>query len=55
MADFDAQYREGFDNVYHGSTIVSKTLQDKKKKDDLMKKVREQTALLKKKETRKRI
>ena len=34
--------------MYHGSTIVSKTLKDTKKKDDIMKKVREQTALLKK-------
>ena len=35
--------------MYHGSTIVSKTLKDVKKKDDIMQKVREQTALLKKK------
>ena len=40
--------------MYQGSTIVSKTLKDTKKKDDIMKKVREQTALLKKK-TRQRI
>ena len=38
--------------MYHGSTIISKTLKDTKKKDDIMKKVREQTALLKKKRQR---
>jgi hypothetical protein len=47
--EFEEQIKDKFDDMYHGSTIVSKTLKDVKKKDDLMQKVREQTALLKKK------
>jgi hypothetical protein len=47
--EFEEQIKDKFDNMYHGSTIISKTLKDTKKKDDIMKKVREQTALLKKK------
>jgi hypothetical protein len=47
--EFEEQIKDKFDDMYHGSTIVSKTLKDVKKKDDIMQKVREQTALLKKK------
>jgi hypothetical protein len=47
--EFEEQIKDKFDDMYQGSTIVSKTLKDTKKKDDIMKKVREQTALLKKK------
>ena len=51
--EFEEQIRNRFDDMYNGSTIVSKTLKDVKKKDDIMKKVREQTALLKKKKQEK--
>jgi hypothetical protein len=50
---FDKEFREGFKEMYNTTDVINKTLQDKKKKDDLMKKVREQTALLKKKKQEK--
>ena len=53
LEEFDAQYREGFDEMYNASTIASKSLKDTKKKTDIMQKVREQTALLKKKKQEK--
>ena len=55
LAAFEKEYREGFDDVYNGSTIISKSLQDTKKKDDLMKRVREQTSLLKKRNKKKNL
>ena len=39
--------------MYNGSTIISQTLKEVKKKDDIMQKVREQTALLKKRNMKK--
>ena len=47
--EFEEQIKDRFDDMYNGSTIISQTLKEVKKKDDLMQKVREQTALLKKK------
>jgi hypothetical protein len=51
--EFEEHTKDKFDDMYHGSTIVSKTFKDVKKKDDIMQKVREQTALLKKRNMKK--
>ena len=39
-----------FENSFYGSDIINKSLQEKEKKDEMMKKVKEQIMVLKKEE-----